>query len=91
MGSMLIDTLSLWVIEYVFMYSMCVLHLYDFIVFIYPVRVGNRMCVFPVVGLLLIKQNVLSLKTTAGSESDALAVRECETSQGSKQKARLFD
>lgn len=28
------------------------------------------MCVFPVISLLLIKQNVLSLNTTAGIESD---------------------
>lgn len=87
MGSMLKDTLSLWVIEYVFMYSLCVLHLYDLIVFIYQVWVGNRMCVFPVISLLFVKQNVLSQNTTAGPESDALTVRECELSQGSTVKA----
>lgn len=30
MGSMLTDILSLWVIDYVFMYSLCVLHPSDF-------------------------------------------------------------
>lgn len=68
-----IDILSLWVIEYVFMYSLCVLHLSDLIVFIYQVRVGNRMHVFPVMSPLFVKQNVLSLNTTAGIENDMAA------------------
>lgn len=47
-------------------------HLSDLIVFIYQVWVGNCMCVFPVISLLLMKQNVLSLNSTAGNESDAV-------------------
>lgn len=53
MGSMLIEILSLWVTEYVFMYSLCVLHLSDLIVFIYQVWVGNRMRVLPLISPLL--------------------------------------
>lgn len=55
------------------MYSLCVLHLSDLIVFIYQVWVGNCMHVFPVMSLLFVKQNVLSLNTTAGIESDMAA------------------
>lgn len=72
------------------MYSLCVLHLSDLIVFIYQVWVGNRMRVFPVISLLSIQQNVLSLNTTAGNESDMVAVRECVKSQESEVKAWLF-
>lgn len=72
MGSILIDTLSLWVIEYVFMYSLCELHLSELIVFIYQVWVDNCMCVFPLISPLFIKQNVLSLDTTAGIENDVV-------------------
>lgn len=43
------------------MYSLCVLHHSDLIVFIYQVWVGNCMCVFPVISPLFIQQNVLSL------------------------------
>lgn len=83
-----IDILSLWVIKYVFMYSLCVLHLSDLIVFIYQVWVGNCMCVFPVISPLFIKQNVLSLNTTAGIESDMVTVTECVKSQGFKKKKK---
>lgn len=71
-----IDILSLWVIKCVFMYSLCVFHRSDLIGFIYQVWEGNCMCVSPVISPLFIKQNVLSLNTTAGIESDMVAVRE---------------
>lgn len=89
MGFMLISTLlSLWVIKYVFMYSLCVFHLSDLIVFIYQVWVGNCMCVFPVVSPLFMKRNVLSLNTTAGIESDMVAVREWFEGKDKKEKRR---
>ncbi len=56
------------------MYSLCVLPPSDLIVFIYQVWGGNRMRVFPVISLLSVQQNVLSLNTTAGVESDMVAV-----------------
>lgn len=71
------------------MYSLCELHPSDLIVFIYQVWVGNCMRVFPVISLPSIQQNVLSLNTTAGIESEVVAVRECVKSQESKVKAWL--
>lgn len=86
------DILSLWVIKYVFMYSLCVFHLSDLIVFIYQVWVGSCMRVFPVISPLFIKRNVLSLNTTAGIESDMFAVTEygLRARIKKKKKAWLF-
>lgn len=59
MGAMLIDTLSLLVIEYVFMYSLRVLHLYDFIVLNLS-SMGRQLHVcLPRRHSAVIKQNVL--------------------------------
>lgn len=69
------NILSLRVIDYVLMYSL--FHPTVLIVFIYQVWVDNRMCVLPVVCLLSIKQNVVSLDTEAGSEWRGCWMRMC--------------
>lgn len=56
----------LWVISSVFMYSLCVPHVLDLIVFnISGMGGGDCMSVFPDISPLFIKQNVLSQNTRA--------------------------